>query len=54
MLLEKYDTIIKEQLNKGIIEQVTDDSEVGPFEALYPPPPSNYSFEINYKGTYSL
>ena len=29
MLLEKYDAIIKEQLNKGIIERVTDDSEVG-------------------------
>ena len=27
-LLEKYDAIIKEQLNKGIIERITDDSKV--------------------------
>ena len=35
-LLEKYDAIIKEQLNKGIIEQVTDDSEVGPLKHYIP------------------
>ena len=35
-LLEKYDAIIKEQLNKGIIERITDDSRVGPLKHYIP------------------
>ena len=35
-LLEKYDAIIKEQLNKGIIERVTDETDEGPLKHYIP------------------